>query len=87
VTRQTPDGQPPGGFDPAQKLTREEALRTMTLDPAYGSFHENTKGSLTPGKLADLTVLSQDILTVPDDKLLNTEIVMTIVNGKVVYER
>jgi predicted amidohydrolase YtcJ len=86
VTRQIPDGQPPGGFDPAQKLTRVEALRTMTLDAAYGSFQESEKGSLTPGKDADLVVLSQDILAVPDSQLLDTEVVMTIVNGRVAYE-
>jgi predicted amidohydrolase YtcJ len=87
VTRQLPNGQPPGGFDPEQRLTREEALRTMTLDAAYGGFQEDTKGSITPGKLADLVVLSQDILTVPDDELLNTQVLTTIVNGQVVYER
>jgi predicted amidohydrolase YtcJ len=86
ATRQLPNGQPPGGFDPEQKLTRQEALRTMTLDAAYGSFQENTKGSIAPGKLADLVVLSHDILSVPDDKLLDTEVVMTIVNGRVAYE-
>ena len=63
VTRQDENGQPPGGFDPDQKLTREEALRTMTLDAAYGSFEEtDERGSIEPGKLADLVVLSQDIL-------------------------
>jgi predicted amidohydrolase YtcJ len=87
VTRQLPSGQPPGGFDPEQKLTREEALRTMTLDAAYGSFQEDTKGSITPGKLADLVVLSRDILTIPENQLLKTKVMATIVNGQVVYER
>jgi predicted amidohydrolase YtcJ len=86
VTRQDQSGQPPGGFDPGQELTREEALRTMTLDAAYGSFEEGTKGSIEPGKVADLVVLSQDILSVPDDALLKTEVLATIVNGKVLYE-
>ena len=79
VTRQDESGQPPGGFDPDQRLTREEALRTMTLDAAYGSFEETTRGSIEPGKAADLVVLSQDILSVPDDALLKTEVVATIV--------
>ena len=86
VTRQDEDGQPPGGFDPGQKLTREEALRSMTLDAAYGSFEEREKGSIAPGKAADLVVLSQDILTVPDDRLLETEVLATIVDGKVAFE-
>ncbi len=86
ATRQDAHGQPPNGFDPEQRLTREEALRTMTLDAAYGSFEEETKGSITPGKVADLVVLSQDILTVPDDALLDTEVLATIVNGKLLYE-
>jgi predicted amidohydrolase YtcJ len=86
ATRQDSKGQPPGGFDPDQKLTREETLRTMTLDAAYGSFEETRKGSIEPGKVADLVVLSQDILSVPDDALLKTEVLATIVNGKVLYE-
>jgi len=87
VTRQDASGQPPGGFDPDQKLTRAEALRTMTLDAAYGSFAEAEKGSIEVGKLADLVVLSQDILAVSDDALMKTEVVATIVDGKLLYER
>jgi hypothetical protein len=87
VTRQDADGRPPGGFDPDQKLTRAEALRTMTLDAAYGSFAEAEKGSIEVGKLADLVVLSQDILAVPDDVLMKTEVVATIVDGKLLYEK
>jgi hypothetical protein len=87
VTRQDATGMPPGGFDPDQKLTREEALRTMTLDAAYGSFEEAVKGSIEPGKAADLVVLSQDILSVPDEAILRTEVLATIVAGRVVFER
>jgi predicted amidohydrolase YtcJ len=87
VTRQDAHGQPPGGFDPDQKLTREEALRSMTVDAAYGSFEEKEKGSITPGKMADLVVLSQDILTVPDDRLMQTQVLATMVNGKVAFAR
>jgi predicted amidohydrolase YtcJ len=86
VTRQDAQGQPPGGFDPGEKLTREEALRTMTLEPAYGSFAEDQKGSITPGKVADLVVLSQDVLAVPDDALMKTEVLATVVNGRFLYE-
>ncbi len=87
VTRQDANGQPPGGFDPGQKLTRAEALRTMTLDAAYGSFAEKDKGSIEVGKLADIVVLSQDILSVPDDALMRTEVLATIVDGRVRYEK
>jgi len=87
ATRQDANGQPPGGYDPDQKLTREEALRTMTADGAYGNFEELTKGTLAPGKLADLVVLSQDLLSVPDDALLATQVDATIVDGRLLYER
>jgi hypothetical protein len=87
VTRHGADGQPPGGFDPDQKLTRAEALRTMTLDAAYGSFAEREKGSIEVGKLADLVVLSQDILAVADDDIMKTEVLATIVDGRVAYEK
>ena len=87
VTRQDAGGRPPGGFDPDQKLTRREALRTMTLDAAYGSFAENQRGSIEVGRLADLVVLSQDILAVPDDEILKTEVLATIVDGRVLHEK
>jgi predicted amidohydrolase YtcJ len=87
VTRAGADGQPAGGFDPDQKLTRAEALRTMTLDAAYGAFAERERGSIELGKLADLVVLSQDLLSVPDDALLKTEVLVTIVGGRVLHEK
>lgn len=86
VTRRTLAGDPPGGFEPEEKMTREQALRSYTLDAAYGAFQENIKGSIEPGKLADFTVFSQDLMTVPDDEILKTKVEMTIVDGKVVYE-
>ena len=72
-------------FYPDQALTRMEALRSYTLDAAYGAFEEDIKGSLTVGKLADVTVLSQDILSVDEAAIPDTEIVYTIVGGEVVY--
>jgi hypothetical protein len=86
VTRQTLKGVPPGGFEPKEKMTRTQALRSMTLDAAYGAFEENIKGSIEPGKLADFTVFSQDLMTDHDDQLLSTKVIMTLVGGKVVYE-
>lgn len=87
VTRRTLAGDPPGGYEPEEKMTREQALRSYTLDAAYGAFQEDVKGSIEAGKLADFTVFSQDLMAVPDDQLLNTKIEMTIVDGKVVYQR
>jgi predicted amidohydrolase YtcJ len=87
VTRSGADGKPPGGFDPDQKLTRAEALRSMTLEAAYGSFSEREKGSIEVGKLADLVVLSQDILAVPEAALMSTEVLYTILDGQVLHEK
>ena len=86
VTRQDESGQPPGGFDPDQKMTREEALRSYTLDAAYGSFTEKELGSIEVGKLADLTVLTKDILKVPDAEILQARVAYTIVDGRVRYD-
>lgn len=87
VTRQTLEKQPPGGYEPAEKMTRAQALKAYTLDAAYGEFDEKLKGSITVGKLADFTVFSQDLMTVPVENILSTEVVMTIVGGKVRYEK
>ncbi len=82
VTRILPDGTK---FQPQEVYSRERALYSYTMGNAIAAFEEDMKGSLTPGKLADITVLSQDLLTVPDDQIMNTEIVMTILGGKVRY--
>lgn len=87
VTRMTLKGEPEGGYEPAEKMTREQGLRSYTLDAAYGAFEENIKGSIEKGKLADFTVFSQDIMKAPDSVLLKTEVMMTIVGGKKVFER
>ncbi len=87
VTRERPDGTPEGGMFGDQRMSRQEALRSYTLDAAYGSFHEDVLGSIEQGKLADFTVLSKDIMTVPENQILDTEIVYTVVDGKVRYER
>ena len=87
VTRQTLEGEPKGGFEPDQKLTREEALISYTLAAAYGAFEEDQKGSLEVGKWADFTVLDRDIMTVPDAELLQTTVLMTVVGGKAIFEK
>jgi predicted amidohydrolase YtcJ len=84
ATRKMKDGT---AFYPAQRMTREEALRSYTLNCAYAAFQEDILGSLTRGKLADITVLSKDIMTVPDDEILSADVVYTIVGGKVMYKK
>ena len=87
VSRKTLKGMPEGGYEPKERMTREQALKSYTLDAAYGAFEEDIKGSITPGKLADFTIYSQDLMAVPEQDILNTEVVMTIFDGKVVYEK
>jgi len=83
ITRKTLDGEPDGGFEPDQKMTREQALRSYTLDAAYGAFEEDIKGSIEVGKLADFTVFSEDIMQIPEQQILETKVVYTIVGGEV----
>ncbi len=87
VTRRTLDGFPPDGYEPKQKMTRRQALRSYTLDAAYAGFEEDIKGSIEVGKVADFTVFSQDIMKVAEDKLLETIVDYTIIEGKIVYKR
>jgi predicted amidohydrolase YtcJ len=87
VARQDFEGNPPSGWYPEHRLTRLEALKSYTLDAAYASFEEDVLGSITPGKFADLTVLSKDIMSVPAAEILETEALMTIVGGEIVFER
>jgi hypothetical protein len=84
VTRELPDGSI---FLPEQAMTREQALRSYTLNNAYAAFEEDVKGSLTPGKYADVTVLTKDILTVPDDEIRSASVAYTIIGGEVKFER
>jgi len=87
VSRKTLKGTPEGGYESDQKMTRAQALQSYTLDAAYGAFEEDIKGSITVGKLADFTIYNQDLMTVSEDIFLDTEVVMTIFDGKVVYEK
>jgi predicted amidohydrolase YtcJ len=84
VTRKTKDGE---AFFPDQRMSRAEALKAYTYNGAYASFEESVKGSLAVGKLADIAILSKDIMTVPDEEILATEVVYTIVGGKVLFKR
>jgi hypothetical protein len=84
VSRRLADGSV---FFPEQRLSRLEALKTYTINAAFAAFEEDIKGSLTVGKLADITVLSKDVMTIPEDEISSTEVAYTIVGGRVMYSR
>jgi len=84
VSRRLADGSV---FYPEQRLSRLEALKTYTINAAFAAFEEDIKGSLTVGKLADITVLSKDVMTIPEDEISSTEVAHTIVGGRVMYSR
>ncbi len=87
VTRRTTNGKNPQGLVPKQKLSLEEAVKCYTVDSAYAEFSELLKGTIEEGKLADIVVLDRNIFKVPPEQLLETGVKMTIVGGKVVYEK
>jgi hypothetical protein len=87
VTRRTLDGKHPGGWVPEQKITVPEALRAYTMGSAYASFDEKSKGSIEPGKLADIAVLSMDVLSADPNDIAKARVVMTVFDGRIVYER
>jgi len=68
-------------------MTRDEALKGMTIWPAFAAFQEQMMGSLTPGKLADFVILDRDIMVVPESQILGTTVVATYIGGRAVYER
>lgn len=84
VARKTTEGKV---FLPGQRVTREEGLRAYTLNNAYAAFEERDKGSITVGKLADLVVLTKNIMTIPEDEIPTARVAMTVLGGKVVYEK
>jgi predicted amidohydrolase YtcJ len=87
LTRQDASGWPTGGFAPAQRISREAALAHITVWPAFAAFQDRLVGSISPGRLADLAILSQDIMTIAPERILETMIDKTIVGGEVVYDR
>lgn len=87
VTRRTYDGKSPNGWLPEQKITIEQAIKCYTINSAYAAFQENVKGSIEIGKLADMVVLSDDILTIDPIKIKDVKVDMTIFDGKIVYTR
>jgi predicted amidohydrolase YtcJ len=87
VTRKTLSGKPEGGWFPEERLGIEEAIRAYTLNTAYANFEEDLKGSIEVGKLADIVVLSDNLLTMNPDKIKDVAVLMTLVGGKLVYEK
>lgn len=87
VTRRTLDGKNPNGWVPEQKISVEETVRAYTVGSAYAESQENEKGTITPGKLADLVILSRDIFKIDPKEIENVKVVMTILDGHIVYER
>jgi predicted amidohydrolase YtcJ len=87
VTRRTLDGKHPHGWIPEQKITVEEAVRAYTVGSAYAEFTDNIKGTISPGKLADIIILSRNIFEIDPDEIKKTEVSMTIVDGNIIYEQ
>jgi predicted amidohydrolase YtcJ len=86
TTRRTIDGKNPKGWVPEQKITIEEAVKAYTVGSAYAEFQETVKGTISPGKLADLVILSRDIFTIDPIEIENVKVVLTLMDGRVVYE-
>jgi predicted amidohydrolase YtcJ len=86
VTRQTTEGEPKGGWIPSERLSIEDAIKGYTINAAFAGHREKTEGSLEPGKLADLIVVSQDVFKVDPAKLSETKVLLTLVGGKVVFK-
>jgi predicted amidohydrolase YtcJ len=87
ITRQDSTGYPPGGWYPDQRMTREEALKSMTIWPAHAAFQDSVMGSISTGKYADFTVLSQDIMAIAPEEIPRTQVVATYLGGTPVYQR
>ena len=86
VARKSIKGESQDGWHPEQAVTREQALKMFTMSPAYAAFEEQDKGSIEVGKLADLTVLSKDIMKIPEPEILTTQCVMTVIGGEIAHE-
>jgi predicted amidohydrolase YtcJ len=86
LTRSGADGKPEGGLMPAERVSMDQALRSMTQGPAFAAFQEKDLGVLSVGRLADITVLSADPRSTPADKIRDLRVLATIVGGQVVHE-
>ena len=87
VTRQTTNNQNPNGWIPEQKISVEDAVKCYTINSAYAEFSEDKKGSIEPGKLADMVVLSDDIFTIEPERIKDVKVDMTVFDGEIIYQR
>ena len=87
VARRTVRGTPEGGWFPEQRISVEDALRAYTINNAYACFEDDIRGSLEKGKLADITVFDRNLLAIPEDEILHAEILTTIIDGKIIFEK
>lgn len=87
VTRGSEEGGPSGGWVPGERISVEECIRAYTLGSAFAEFEEERKGTLAPGRFADLVVLSRDVTRARPQEILRTEALLTVVNGRVAFEK
>jgi len=87
VSRKTVKGTPEGGWFPEQRISVEEAIRAYTINNAYAAFEDDIRGSLEQGKLADITIFDRNIIEIPEEEILKAEVLYTIVDGKIVFEK
>jgi predicted amidohydrolase YtcJ len=87
VTRKTLTGEPQGGWFPEQRISVEEAIKAYTINNAYAAFEGTARGSLEAGKLADITVFDRNMIEIPGDEILQTEVLYTIIDGRIIFER
>jgi predicted amidohydrolase YtcJ len=87
VTRRDSLGNPPQGWYPQERLSIAEAIRAYTQGSAYAEFMETRKGTLEPGKLADIVVLDRNLLAIPPSEILRTHVLYTIVGGRIIYSK
>jgi predicted amidohydrolase YtcJ len=87
VSRKTVKGTPEGGWFPEQRISVEEAIKAYTINNAKAAFEDDIRGSLEEGKLADITIFDRNLIEIPEEEILKTEILYTIIDGKIVFEK
>ena len=87
VARKTLTGEPEGGWFPEQRISVEEAIKAYTINNAYAAFEDDIRGSLEVGNLADITIFDRNLIKIPEEEILQAEVMYTIVDGKIVFEK
>jgi len=87
VARKTLTGEPEGGWFPEQRISVEEAIKAYTINNAYAAFEEEIRGSIEAGKLADITIFDRNLIEIPEEEILQAEVIYTVVDGKIVFEK